>query len=647
MFRSIEPARVVLDPSGAPFNPEYGDVYASRDGALGQARHVFLRGNNLPARWQRHDQFVIVETGFGLGVNFLATWQAWREDPARPRRLHFVSVEKHPVDAATLRRFAPPEVALLARELAAAWPPALAGMHRREFEGGAVTLTLALGDAEYLLPQLVAGADAFFLDGFAQERNPAMWSPRVLKSLTRLAREGATAATWCTARAVREGLVAAGFDVRLDAGFGHRRRMLCARFAPRWRMRRRDAPSAYGGAREAIVIGAGLAGACVAWSLARRGWRVTVLERGSHPAAGASALPRGLLHPQITADDNHAARLTRAGFLVARAMLHELAPGGTWRRQPLWRADGTLVQASDAREEEHWQALAATLDLPQSFVQVRSASEATSLLGVRPQNGGWWFGGGTTVAVAKLCAALLENAGAMLRTAAAIERLVRQGDGWSAESGHRAVLAAAPACIVATALDAPRLLQLQYAPVRAVRGRLSLFDIPALASLRASTSGGGTLAATDEGRFLVGASYEAGANGELDDEDVAPVHAGNLVRLTRLIATPLAATPAGVFDAIRCVARDRLPLVGVVADESAVSKDVAARGAHLEDLPRRVGLCASFAFGSRGLSLAPLAAELIAAQIEGEPWPLEREVAARIDAARFLLRRMRGILRSP
>jgi len=647
VWRRIEPARVVLDATGAPFSERYGDVYASRDGALGQARHVFLKGNDLPPRWERRDQFVIVETGFGLGVNFLVTWQAWRDDPQRPKRLHFVSVEKHPVDAETLIRFAPPEVASLASELAAAWPLALPGLHRREFEDGALTLKLAFGDAEELLPQLVAGADAFYLDGFAHERNPAMWSPGILKSLTRLAREGATVGTWCTARSLRDGLVAAGFEVQLDAGFGHRRQMLRARFAPRWRVRRHPAPVAFRGVREAIVIGAGLAGASVAWSLARRGWRVTILERGAHLAAGASALPMGLLHPHLTADDNDAARLTRAGFFTSRAMLQRLAPTGLWQQRSLWRAEGTLVQAADAQEADDWRVLAASLDLPPSFVRFLAASEATQLLGIPPQNGGWWFGGGATVAVAKLCAALVESAGATLRIGAATERIERQSDQWIAENEDGAALATAPVCIVASALDAPRLLRLQHAPVRSVRGRLSLFEAPALASLRASTSGSGTLATADQGRFLVGASYEVEANGELHDGDVARIHDGNLQRLARMISGPLAVTPVGVFDGIRCVARDRLPLVGAVADESAMSEEMATHGAHLEDLPRRPGLYASFAFGSRGLSLAPLAGELIAAQVEGEPWPLERSLAARVDVARFLLQRMRGVVRSP
>jgi tRNA 5-methylaminomethyl-2-thiouridine biosynthesis bifunctional protein len=642
VWRPIEAARVDLDATGAPFSERYGDVYASRDGSLGQARHVFLRGNDLPERWRGQDLFVIVETGFGLGVNFCACWQAWREDPARPRRLHVVSIEKHPVDAEALIRFAPPELAPLARTLAATWPLRVSGLHQREFEDGAITLTLALGDVDQILPQLVAGADAFFLDGFAHERNPAMWSPRVLQSLTRLARDGATAATWCTARAVREGLTAAGFAVTLDVGFGHRRHMLRARFAPRWRVRRHEPPARCAGERAAIVVGAGLAGATAAWSLARRGWQVQVLECEGRAAAGASALPWGLLQPQITADDNDASRLVRGGFFAARAMLESVAPDGRGREGLLWRAHGTFVQAHDAAEAARWQELAVAPELPAAFVQFRTAAEAARLLGLRPRNAGWWFPLGASVAAAALCATLLAHRLVALRTGTAIARLRREGMLWIAEDASGTSLAAAPVCIVANALDAPRLLGLDYAPVRAVRGRLSLLEAPALAPLRAATSGAGTLVRADDRAVLVGATYESDMADAHPLDATAQAHAGNLQRLMRLLDAPLEATPAGVFDATRCVARDRLPLVGAVADEAAIFRDRALlRGAHLADLPRHANLYASLAFGSRGLVLAPLAAAWIAAQIEGEPWPLERDLAARIDVARFLLHAVR------
>ncbi len=149
---------------GVPFSEAYGDVYASRDGAPGQARHVFLGGNDLPARWRGRSHFVVLETGFGLGINFLATWAAWRADAQRPPRLHMVSVERHPLTAEALRKTAPPELAPLAQQLAAQWPLPLPGLHRLVFEGGAVELTLALGDAAMLVPQLALGAAVVLLN---------------------------------------------------------------------------------------------------------------------------------------------------------------------------------------------------------------------------------------------------------------------------------------------------------------------------------------------------------------------------------------------------------------------------------------------------------------------------------------------------
>ncbi len=627
----------MLDSSGAPFNPDYGDIYASRDGALAQARFVFLGGNDLPARWQGRDQFVICETGFGLGVNFLAVWFAWRNDPQRPRRLHFVSVEKHPVDADTVARFAPPEVAALARELAALWPLPLSGTHRCEFEGGAVTLTLLFEDAEPALAQLVAGVDAFFLDGFAPDRNPAMWSVGVMKALTRVARDGATLATWCTARPVKDALAAAGFAIERAPGFAHKREMLRGRFAPRWPMRRHEPPRPWTRARDALVIGAGLAGAFAAFALARRGWRVTVLERGPRVASGASALPWGLLHPLVTPDDNGTTRLVRAGFFDALALLERepsLREGLVWHRQ------GTLMQAEDDDELQRWRSLAADLGLPERYARFVESEAAASLLGIAPRSGGWWFERCASVATPALCAALLRRDRVSVRSECAVARVERDDEAWVVRDASGGVLASAPVCVVATALDSPALLGQRYAEVSTIRGQVSWFDAPAFASLRAATTGGGTLLRIDERTIGVGASYEIDAAGAPLDADAA--HRGNLARLQRMVDMQVEARPSALFDGVRCVARDRLPLVGPVADEDAALDGARVpKGAHLADLPRRDGLFASFALGSRGLLLAPLAGQLIAAQVEGEPWPIERDLAAQIDVARFLLEAVR------
>ena len=162
MFFALESAKLIFNAKGVPFSPAYDDVYHSDSGGLEQARQVFITGNNLPQAWQEREQFVILETGFGLGLNFLATWQSWRNDPHRCDRLHFVSVEKHPFmreDLAQLHKRWP-ELAALATELQSQWPLLTPGVHRLLLDSGRVTLTLLFGDAATKLRKLSLQADA-------------------------------------------------------------------------------------------------------------------------------------------------------------------------------------------------------------------------------------------------------------------------------------------------------------------------------------------------------------------------------------------------------------------------------------------------------------------------------------------------------
>lgn len=640
---------------GVPFSETYGDVYASRDGALGQARHVFLGGNGLPERWRGRAQFVVLETGFGLGTNFFATWAAWRADSQRPRRLHMVSVERHPLDARALCEAAPTELGSLAQALAAQWPPPLPGLHRLVFDDGAVELTLALGDAAAVVPQLVLGADAIYLDGFAPARNPDMWSAPLLKAVARLARPGATLATWSTARPVREALVAGGFELDVRPGFGSKREMLVGLYAPRYAVRRHEPPAVYAGARRAVVIGAGLAGCSTAHALARRGWEVDLLDRGSGVAAGASGLPAGMLHPQIAGDDSRLARLTRAGFLESLTLLRQLQQlGGA---AEIARRDGIFQQAGSVDEAASWQVALDALGLPPAFAQVIDTDAAAVHVGLRPQRAGLWFPQGAVVAASRWCAAMLHAAGAAVRlyTHVNVTRVVHDG-GWRIEQQAGASFSA-PVVVHASALAGPRLASLQHAPLRAVRGRLSILAPGDLAGLKAAIAGDG-YAMRAPGRAatpMIGASYElalpdehvARSEGAADvvneagvDDDL--VHAGNLSRLARLLAAPPAVRRVNMFDEVRAVAPDRLPLAGALVDEALAQTACATlRGAHLADLPRQSGAFALFALGSRGLVLAPLLAQLVVAQLEGEPWPIERDLAASVDPGRFLLQRLR------
>ena len=614
MPEALVPARLAFGADGTPRSAVYDDPYHSAEGGPAQAGHVFLHGTGLPQRWQGKARFAVLELGFGFGLAFLATWQAWRDDPARCERLHFASLEKHPFteqDLAVLHA-AYPALAPLAEELRSNWPVLVPGFHRIVLEGGRVVLTLALGDVADTLPQFDLRADAIFLDGFAPAKNPAMWSQAVMRQLARLAAPGAVAATWSVASVVREGLREAGFIAEKRRGFARKSEMLVARLAPRRVERTPAAPAE----RRALVVGAGVAGAAASERLAARGWEVTLLERHPVTAAEASGNPAGAFHPVLTPDDSLFARLTRAAYLDALRR---------WRTLEglSWRQCGLLQLARDDDEASAQRRAIDALAPPAGYAQWLDADQAGRVAGVPLDAGGLWFPGSGWIQPRTLVNALLAACGDRLRPRLQREvaSLSFDGGAWIAQDARGAKLGDAPVVILANAGDALRLSPQPSIPLRSVRGQLTL--VPGIPGLNAVVLRGGMALPAVDGRSVVGASYD------IDDEDPAPrldSHEGNLARLARILPGAAAdLDPAALKGrvAFRATVRDRLPLVGPLDD---------ARGP---------GLYGAFAYGSRGLVWSGIAGELLASMLEGEPLPLERKLVAAVDPCRFALRASR------
>lgn len=230
---------------GSPHSARFNDRYRPRSGGLTQAAVVFLGGCGLPERWRGRDQFTVLETGFGLGLNFLTTWAAWEADAQRCGILHFVSVEGYPVAAADILRSAQmpgpaseadaqvlARVQILALALAEIWQDLTPGVHRYRFADDRVQLTLAIGQVEAMLTSLVCDADAVYLDGFSPALNPDMWSLATLQAVTGHCRPGTTLATYTVASSVRPGLEQLGFCVEKCQGLPPKRDRLQAVYLP-------------------------------------------------------------------------------------------------------------------------------------------------------------------------------------------------------------------------------------------------------------------------------------------------------------------------------------------------------------------------------------------------------------------------------
>lgn len=634
-------------PDGTPYSPRFGDRYHSERGGLDQARHVFLGGCGLPAAWADAQQWRILETGFGFGLNFLVAWAAWKADAHRPRLLHFTSAEAFPVSADDMRRAMPEDPALrpLAEKLAQQFQGLLPGVHRLCFEQGQVLLTLYIGDAQAMLRRQQTTADSIYLDGFSPALNPGLWSADTMRALARHCRRGTQLSTWCVARTVRDALAQQGFQVRKVDGVPPKRHNLHAIYDPAWQPRGpgAQAPQAVT-PRRCMVLGAGIAGAAAAASLARRGWQVTVLDAASTPAAGASALAAGLFCPHVSPDDSQLSRLSRDGARLTLAQLRMLSAQGLLRPGTDWDHTGVLehgVQATP-RLPRGWQSPG-----PGDYWSRPADAWQLAQAGLPGDAPACWHAQAGWVRPARLVQAQLALPGVRWRGNACAQRLVRvqssDHQAWQVFDASDTLLAEAELAVIALGPATNALLEHSLGvqacwPLQPIRGQVS-WDVHTGASLQAMppfpVNGHGNLVPAmplpgGESRqgWIMGSTFERDQTAlppSLQDQSAA--HAANGAKLSQLLPRTyeslqgfFSAPPRPTWGAVRVASPDRLPVVGPVSAQAP-------------------GLWALTAMGSRGLTLSLLCGELLAARLHGEPLPLDAKLAAALDSERLQGRR--------
>ncbi|ASU40937.1 hypothetical protein hmeg3_23275 [Herbaspirillum sp. meg3] len=586
---------------------------------------------DLQRRWRGRTQFTILQNGFGDGAQLLQVWSAWRSetsdtsDTEVPGRLHYLVIDPQPPTREQLAQWS----SALPEQLQQAWPPQVPGYHRLFLTQGKKQLvfTLINGDLLSSLPQLEARIDFFLL------RSDPAWNSALLKWLSRLA-------------APQAGLLAQGelpFARRewLQAGFisesknENEEGFAPARFSPRWETSSITSHID----RKAIVIGAGLAGSAACESLAARGWQVTLIEQHAHAAQEASGNLAGVYMPAISRDDNPTARLTRAAFLFAQQV---------WARSGVFdsarqagQACGVLQVARDAEQAGAFEQAARHWDYPVDYAQWLSADEASARLGMATGSG-WFFPTGGWLRPAIVCEAMLEACGDhvqrhFLQTASSLRR---DGDTWQVCDVDGQMIAQAPVVILANGMQATRFAQADSLPLQAIRGQVSHLPASVLPDLPFVLCGDGYLTGAVDGVISMGASYDQ------DDDPALRIdsHRGNLDKLAQLLRQPeLAATlmsatnemPLSGRVGFRCVSADRLPLIGALPDDAALG---GAGEVQLREVPRQPQLHGLLAYASRGLIWAPLAAEILACHLEGEPAPLGKDLLGLLDPARFALK---------
>ncbi len=603
-FPALQPACWQVGEHGELFAPHYGDVYASRSGAWEQAQTVFIEGCELPERAKAVSCIRLLETGFGLGVNFLATW-AWLRRSGHSTRLRYVAIEKHPFSMEDMQaalliaiRSAPamwvPELQDLAERLIAAWPPLIHGFHTVPLDEQ-VTLTLAFGDIRTVMTSVQGCFDAFYLDGFAPDRNPDMWSGATLQRIADIAAPGARLSSWCVAGAVRAALSEAGFAVSKRPGFGAKRHRLFACW-PKAQVPRLSCNEL---SSSVLIMGAGIAGASMARQLAVRGFPVTVIEQ-HQPASGGSGNPVAVVRPEPGSDENPIAAFSAAGviWLAQWLALYGLTVPHAFC--------GALRIVRDQRRHEKLRSYALTQ--PDDWLVEVDAAHASELCGQRLAADAFLLPKAGWVEPAALVKTMLDHPRITLQTGVRATALSQVATGW------RLVLSDG------SKLDAERVVLAdafgELSPVRLAvdkaRGQLSSLPAREGQNLEMIVCRDGYITPAVNGAHAIGATIQ------YDDEQASARWADdeeNFRRLERLLPgfAHSAAQLKSSRVSWRATTQDRLPLVGKIAE----------------------GLYASLGHGSRGIACAPLCAEWLASLMLGEPLPMGAEWVARLNPLRF------------
>ena len=587
---------------GVPHAALFDDGYYSAEDGLAETRHVFLDGNDLPARMAKTRHLTIVETGFGTGLNLLAVMELLAGHPHC--HLDFISLESFPLDAAMMARAHEPftELAGHAGALRAALPPRWPGYHLVPLCGGRLTLHLHYGDAPEILPTLDFRADAWFLDGFTPARNPRMWQADVLAEIGRLTRPGGTLSSFTAAGEVRRGLAAAGFHVERVPGYGRKRQMIRGQLDG-------SASAPASSPKKVAVVGGGIAGASVVAGLRRRGADIVIFEQGSGFGAGASGNRMALQSPRLTIDHNAMSRLFASCLSLASRLSD--AAGATVGR-------GVVALDAPARMAER-HAVFRTQSWPHDLLQPLLAEHLPA--GSHDGDAGLFYARGRAIRPDRLLAYLIGDLqvrrGTRVTGLTHAEGTIRPDTEEGAELAFDAVVLASGADLQTSLTDAGIAppLGISWGQVSHVPANVDAAD----RALATGVSFGGYLTPALDGFHDLGATFTHDPFDEGDAEAVAAGHAHNLGLLPaswRALTGILDQSGFGARVSRRASLPDRRPLAGPVPGAGS-------------------GVWVLGGLGARGFTLAPLLGEILAAEIMQRPAPLPRDQRLGVDPAHY------------
>lgn len=644
-FTPVLPADIDWE-QGYPYAKQFDDIYFNRDNGLEESRHVFIEGNDLPSRWlhlSEGETFMIGETGFGTGLNFLLTMQLWEEISPDNTTLYYFACEKHPMRLKDIQKALSlwPELSKYSQQLIERYPPLTPGFHQIIFPNG-IYLILMFDEAEVSLSQLIPGCcgkfDSWYLDGFAPSKNRSMWTTSLFELIGVLSHKNTHLATFSCARQVKDGLAKCGFVYEKIKGYGQKREMIKALMTDI----DIDTPNLkkqcvwyYGHhhpvkQNSAIILGAGLAGCMLSYQLAQLGWNVTIIDQCSKPGESASANPRAVLFPSFSAYESPLSSLMLQAYSYAERF---------YKRIDLSQVEHDfngmilLENTEDFSQiEKLW------FEQLSPLVNILSKESLSKKAGIELKKHGLFFPHSGWINSNELCQRLIQHNLIQFIGNKKITSLERSFNRWQVGEHSAEVL------ILANGWQMKHYQETCFLPLRAIKGQMTAIKAtPETQLLQMPVCGNGHVLPAYAGAHYTGTTYH------IDIEDSGLRKEDDYANLNRLSKLPLACQWSDeVVDhwaGVRTTTNDYLPIVGPIPEYQKFINNFK----HLEKDANRVienldpfepNLYAFTGFGSRGVTTIPLCANYLANFISNKLPILPTSLISALAPARFILRKI-------
>ena len=576
------------------FSEEFDDLYSSAKGAVAECNHVFIKGNNLNERFENlgeNSKFYIGEIGFGIGINFLTTCKSWLNHTKVDQVLEFYSFDKYLFRLSDFKKLnvSCPDLKEYISELERNYPRNIQGAQKISLFGGRIILNLIIGEIdstqEYI--KLMNKVDAWYLDGFSPSKNPDLWSIKLFKCIHKSCHENTTFSTYTSSGLVKNNLTESGFNHSRAMGFSDKRHMLKGTVDTKLKKNTSNTKVA--------VIGSGIAGCVLSYTLAKKGIEVDLYEKSDSICSGASSHELLVTYPRLSAHDTAFGSFTLHSYIFATNFYKQL-------KTDAWKKTGVIILNHDAATEKRQSSLLEKRADGEIYRYI-DPDEASEISGIDIKLNGLIYEDAGYILPEEMCKFLIESPKINIFTSSHIKSIKKNRKVFNLNIGEKK-FEYQNVCVCAGS-ETANIVDIDGISIK--RGQVTHIEsLDNVSRIKLPICAKGYISPRVNNIHLVGSSYSDSEDTDLSEEE----HLYNLNNLKLVIDEEMNVITGQTGH--RAVSKDHMPVVGM--------KD---------------GIYINTCHGSRASVTAPISAEIIASMIVDEAPPLMGRELESLSPERF------------